>query len=322
MKYNVGDKVKVRKSLVVDDMYDGISFIQPMEEYKGKVYMIEQIELGDFQIYYKLRGVPYSWTGDMLEPVSTKRNTKFEIGDKVRINADMELNKNYGGWVFVRDMGKYIGETLTICEIGQDWYKTKENSFKWTDEMLEYATKYKVGDRVRVKKDLTAGDIINGERFVSDMEKYRGEILTILKIKKDSYIVKENAWNWTDDMFEGKETEEYHIIVDGNKVIAKNYDGEYTGVAKCNLEDEFDLATGINLAIKKLQEETKKWPPIGTKYYQVRINVWGEAECSVQYEFEKNKYDCHSMKVGNFFRTHEEAEEMAKKINKLMKDNI
>lgn len=43
------------------------------------------------------------------------------------------------------------------------------------------------------------------------------------------------------------------IIVNGNKVIAKK-DGK-VGVAKCSPEDEFDIFTGVRLAIDRLEEK-------------------------------------------------------------------
>ena len=73
--------------------------------------------------------------------------------------------------------------------------------------------KYKVGQKVRIRKDLT-GDaeypMQSGENYgydpgVSDsMEKYRGQIMTIKRQIGGVYQLCEddNCWSWTDTMFE------------------------------------------------------------------------------------------------------------------------
>lgn len=74
--------------------------------------------------------------------------------------------------------------------------------------------RYKVGDKVRVRKDLKTGveyymrsgpEI--GESFygcVSEMVEMRGEVLTISIVDEDGwgYAVEENSWNWVDEMLE------------------------------------------------------------------------------------------------------------------------
>lgn len=70
------------------------------------------------------------------------------------------------------------------------------------------AKKYKVGDKVRVRKDLKAGKIYYMERSsininaVVDMCKLAGEIVTILTVGS-KYTIKEDLYEWTDEMFEG-----------------------------------------------------------------------------------------------------------------------
>ena len=64
-------------------------------------------------------------------------------------------------------------------------------------------TKYKIGDKVKVRKDLVVGERYNGgTTFNSDMEKFKGKTLTISSNYKDvdgsedRYNVKENCWCW------------------------------------------------------------------------------------------------------------------------------
>lgn len=66
--------------------------------------------------------------------------------------------------------------------------------------------KYKVGDRVRIRKDLMIFERYGKQTFVEQMEKYKGMPATISEVFSDTYYIKEDKgenWNWTDEMFEG-----------------------------------------------------------------------------------------------------------------------
>lgn len=73
--------------------------------------------------------------------------------------------------------------------------------------------KYKVGQKVRIRKDLTAGaeyPMQSGEKYGFDpgvteqMEEYRGQIMTIESCTHGIYVLHEDsdAWSWSDTMFE------------------------------------------------------------------------------------------------------------------------
>lgn len=71
--------------------------------------------------------------------------------------------------------------------------------------------KYKVGDKVRVRKDLTAGaeyPMQSGEKYGYDpgvneaMETYRGQIMTIDHQICGVYTLCDDIHYWTDTMFE------------------------------------------------------------------------------------------------------------------------
>lgn len=134
--------------------------------------------------------------------------------------------------------------------------------------------KYKVGDKVRVRKDLKLGQkyymadkkVCNG--VVNAMEGLKGQVVTISGITPGGqYHVKECpygklwAYCWTDEMFEPvAETcvKKIAIIADGAEIIARLYDGKElvkTVTAKCSPEDIFDFATGARIAFSRLFEE-------------------------------------------------------------------
>lgn len=71
--------------------------------------------------------------------------------------------------------------------------------------------KYKVGDKVKVREDLSTKDAYDGCSFVPEMKLFLGETVTIHKVygNINRYEIKEDhgAWYWTDSMFEPLESE-------------------------------------------------------------------------------------------------------------------
>ncbi len=67
---------------------------------------------------------------------------KYEIGDKVRVRKDLEVDESYGysGLTFVDEMEQYKGRVVTIESINSDGNYTLEEDdcdWRWNDEMLE-----------------------------------------------------------------------------------------------------------------------------------------------------------------------------------------
>ena len=63
--------------------------------------------------------------------------------------------------------------------------------------------KYKIGDKVRVRKDLKVGGSY-GVYFNDDMANFIGKEVTIDCVGSLGYRIKEDKfnWSWTDEMFE------------------------------------------------------------------------------------------------------------------------
>ena len=87
--------------------------------------------------------------------------------------------------------------------------------------------KYKVGDKVKVRKDLEPGNFYGKDYYISSMNKFKGEKCVITEIWDQSYQINNFGYWWSEEMFES---------VDDEKVL--EYALEKLGVTKEELEDE------------------------------------------------------------------------------------
>ena len=65
------------------------------------------------------------------------------------------------------------------------------------------ATKYKIGQKVRIRKDLAKHEHFDGCLIVSNMHKYAGTTKEIRGLESfNRYLLKNIDWVWTSEMFE------------------------------------------------------------------------------------------------------------------------
>ena len=131
MKYKVGDKVRVREDLVVNQWYGDDIFTSEMASFKGQIVTIKKIRENKYVIEEDHED--WHWTEEMFLPV-----TKYNIGDKVLVREDLEEGKLYGYYSVNEDMFPLRGKIVTICDIGYNFYILKEDSgrWSWTNEMF------------------------------------------------------------------------------------------------------------------------------------------------------------------------------------------
>ena len=146
---------------------------------------------------------------------------KYRVGDVVRVRKDLTKHKLYeaeGKTEYaVDDMIALAGKDVEITGICNGYYRVKDCwGYNWTADMFQGLVKprYKVGDKVIVRKDLVVDDEygidLQGAQcyFVPAMAKYRGEPVTIRRSDCSNnlcYGIEEDGgvWAWTDDMFVG-----------------------------------------------------------------------------------------------------------------------
>ena len=95
MKYNIGDKVRIR-NLEVNDVYGEVYVIDEMLEYCGKIVEIEKINNTFNDRYYILKDCKLLWHGDMLEPIKVEtKKTSLEKALELLNMTEEEVKKEY-----------------------------------------------------------------------------------------------------------------------------------------------------------------------------------------------------------------------------------
>ena len=144
--------------------------------------------------------------------------------------------------------------------------------------------KFKVGDRVRVRKDLKYNNFYGGVRVNDEMVNNKGKILTIIGIDNGAYLMEGSQWFWTDEMFESKEYtyEDLKKSPIGTKItLEKMQDKQLVKTALNRIENDdyrffirdFEgLNTGNYGKIIKIEE------PEYTKVYEAKVEILDDVE--------------------------------------------
>ena len=145
--------------------------------------------------------------------------------------------------------------------------------------------KFKVGDRVKVRKDLKKYTFYGGNRVNEEMFMHRGQILTIRAIDGKSYLMEEDNWYWTDEMFEDREEYNYEdlkksligtkITFENGEVLVKDDDGNYDNAK--HWREELDLKK-LEDKFMKLGKIIKIEEPEYKTVYESKVEILDEAE--------------------------------------------
>ena len=83
MKHRIGDKVKIREDLIVNNVCGSDSFTEEMEQYKGKTATITDVYWDKYEI--DIDDGSWCWTDEMLEDIvkddTIKDNTAMTVED-------------------------------------------------------------------------------------------------------------------------------------------------------------------------------------------------------------------------------------------------
>lgn len=192
---------------------------------------------------------------------------KYRVGDVVRVRKDLTEHKLYEAEGktehAVDDMIALAGKDVEIMGICNGYYRVKDCwGYNWTADMFQGLVKprYKVGDKVIVRKDLVAGDEygidLDGMKclFVGDMNFLKGETVTIayvcVGIPGDiRYRIKEDNgnWWWTDDMFVGPAPKEKSEDKTGDNAEDKREYVGWSGINDLRVGDKVRFRTDMEL---------------------------------------------------------------------------
>ena len=110
-------------------------------------------------------------------------------------------------------------------------------------------TKFKVGDKVRVRKNLIPDTKYGDVYFVYSMKEMCGKIVTIKDFYCDNYnmYLKEIGYLWSPEMLEP--VKEDKLIFNGNATILFKDGKKY--VTKCDTSDTYDREKGLLTVLAK-----------------------------------------------------------------------
>lgn len=168
MRYKAGDRVRVRKDLVVGKVYGGALFDKKRRSWLGKIVEISKVYTG----YYRIRDCfLFGWTDDMLEPITDL--TTSEVVAFGRVMCDSE-NFCYNNCPVMKIRFKY------------GYCSCPEVKLEHTDEYIEAVTKWVAGNagKKEIETERCAYAIIkdhDGHIVCEERIKYGDNFSNILK---------------------------------------------------------------------------------------------------------------------------------------------
>lgn len=113
MQYKVGDKVKIREDLIVDDVYGSDSFAEEMAQYKGKTATITDVHMDKYEI--DIDDGSWYWTDEMLEDDVNIAKSKDDVKAQT---VDIGYHLEYCGHRIIKNVyidGYDVDSTYLYC---------------------------------------------------------------------------------------------------------------------------------------------------------------------------------------------------------------
>ena len=154
-KFKVGDKVKVRKGLIADEYYGGVSCGNSMERMGGAVFTIDCVK----NDYYLVKENAFYWSDEMLEPIE-KTLDNLSAGDFIKSGSSIrKVLAAVDGCYLLSSSEEYASASIwyTVNELKEDDYSFIE--LDASDPTVEInGKKYKKADVEKAIKDLESID--------------------------------------------------------------------------------------------------------------------------------------------------------------------
>lgn len=179
-KFKVGDKIRVKDDLLVDEFYDdGCKLISDMEDTLGKVGEIVRVIKNEELIRYIIKldsddyYYPYCFSESMLEPIT--KNDKMEIykiGDKCPYDSlnefwDDLINREWAKVVIINN------PEVIIIDKNFNIFKAKcHRSDTFNPEIgFEICYKKKRMDVLKNEKEKKVKELTSLERIIKNLDK-------------------------------------------------------------------------------------------------------------------------------------------------------
>ena len=148
--------------------------------------------------------------------------------------------------------------------------------------------KYKVGDKVRVRKDLEPGNFYGKDYYISSMDKFKGEKCVITEIWDQSYQINNFSYWWSEEMFESVDDDLLEYALEKLGMTREELENEMN-------RDEEDI-TFVEKCIKnknEINEYCKKFDSdcngCEVRRFKEKYEVHGRIPCDDVYKYLKEK---------------------------------
>lgn len=181
-KFTVGDKVRVRKDLLVDEFYDdGCKFISDMKYALGKLGEIVRVVKNGELIRYMIKldsddyYHPYCFSESMLEPITNDDKMEiYRIGDKCPydfLNKFWVINSIWAKMVIINNP-----EVIVIDEDFNIFKAKCHRSDIFKPEIgLEICCKKRTMNDLKNKKEKKVKELASIERIIKNLKEDLGE---------------------------------------------------------------------------------------------------------------------------------------------------
>lgn len=213
--------------------------------------------------------------GKVIKPVIT---SDLKPGMKIRFRKDLEDGCSYNNMTFRHEFFNNLDADYTIQSVDKEDDTILVDGFWVGVTAIDYAVcpeeqqeeqrtsycldDFKVGQEVKIRKDLKIEKRYGDDIVVDDMLEFCGKVVKVTQVNSIGFRIGGSSYNWTPEMVEtiisqpqptekepAKSTDNMRVIFNDRATILFK-DGKKF-VAKCEPDDEFDKEKGLYVCLAK-----------------------------------------------------------------------